>query len=128
MSLVVQFAFAQSNSGSVRQNNNLRMQDDKNLSEKSRRSSFVMTDEEIIEYIKEEQKKGTDNNKIVTDLMRRGVTTEQLNNLRNKYIKDSKKLKVQKDDDESLVRLRDKNSMVDDFGYVRDSLDVLLPD
>ena len=128
MSLVVQFAFAQSNSGSVRQNNNLRMQDDKNLSEKSRGTSFVMTDEEIIEYIKEEQKKGTDNNKIVTDLMRRGVTTEQLNNLRNKYINDSKKLKVQKDDDESIVRLRDKNSMVDDFGYVRDSLDVLLPD
>lgn len=60
--------------------------------------------------------------------MRRGVTTEQLNNLRNKYINDSKKLKVQKDDDESIVRLRDKNSMVDDFGYVRDSLDVLLPD
>ena len=128
MSLVVQFAFAQSNSGSVRQNNNLRMNDDKNLSEKSRGISFVMTDEEIIEYIKEEQKKGTDNNKIVTDLMRRGVTTEQLNNLRNKYIKDSKKLKTQKEDDESVVRLRDKNSMVDDMGFVRDSLDVLLPD
>lgn len=128
MSLVVQFAFAQSNSGSVRQNNNLRMQDDKNLSEKSRGTSFVMTDEEIIEYIKEEQKRGTDNNKIITNLMRRGVTTEQLNNLRNKYIKDSKKQRVQKTDDESVVRLRDKNSMVDDMGFLRDSLDVLLPD
>ena len=128
MSLVVQFAFAQSNSGSVRQNNNLRMQDDKNLSEKSRGTSFVMTDEEIIEYIKEEQKRGTDNNKIITNLMRRGVTTEQLNNLRNKYIKDSKKQRVQKTDDESVVRLRDKNSMIDDMGYERDSLDVLLPD
>ncbi|MBQ5664101.1 MAG: SLBB domain-containing protein [Bacteroidaceae bacterium] len=91
-------------------------------------SSFVMTDEEIIEYIKEEQKKGTDNKVIVTNLMRRGVTTEQLNNIRKNYIKDSKKRLITKDENDEFVRIREKNTVTGDLGIVRDSLDVLLPD
>lgn len=129
MTFIVQLAFAQNNSGDVR-NNNTRMQGSYNAASgnSKKSSSLVMTDKEVVEYIKEEQKKGTDNKTIVTDLMRRGVTTEQLNNIRNNYIKNRKKGVVVQDDDDFLVRTREKNSMTDDMGFVRDSLDVLLPD
>ncbi len=127
MSLLVQFMYAQNNSGNVR--SNARIQDNFNVeSDKSKiSSSLVMTDKEIAQYIKEEQKRGTDNKTIVTKLLRRGVTIEQLNKIRNNYIKNNKKNAFAQDDEYS-VRTREKNNMTDDMGFQRDSLDVLLPD
>lgn len=124
LSLLGQFAFAQTNS---KLSNNEKIQDDYNaVSRKSVTSSFVMTDSEIVEYINNEQKKGTDNKSIVTNLMRRGVTIEQLNRIRRNYLKNNKNNKVEKDDD--FIRERENSSMTYDMGIVHDSLDVVLPD
>ena len=124
LSLLGQFAFAQTNS---KLSNNEKIQDDYNaVSRKSVTSSFVMTDSEIVEYINNEQKKRTDNKSIVTNLMRRGVTVEQLNRIRRNYLKNNKNNRVAKDDD--FIRERENSSMTYDMGIVYDSLDVVLPD
>ncbi len=124
LSLLGQIAFAQTNS---KLSNNEKIQDDYNaVSRKSVTSSFVMTDSEIIEYINNEQKKGTENKSIVTNLMRRGVTIEQLNRIRRNYLKNNKNNQVEKDDD--FIRERENSSMTYDMGIVHDSLDVVLPD
>ena len=101
MSFVVQFAFAQSG---------------------------VMSDKEIVDYINNEQKKGVNNKVIVTNLLQRGVTTEQLNNIRNKYIKNNSNTETNTAAGGSVERSRDKNSMADDMGIAGNSLDEVLPD
>lgn len=45
----------------------------------------TMTDEQIMEYVLEQQDKGTSQSQIVTQLMQRGVTVDQIRRLRNKY-------------------------------------------
>ena len=44
-----------------------------------------MTDEQVIRYVQQEQEKGTTQQKIVTQLMQRGVTPDQLRRIRKKY-------------------------------------------
>ena len=44
-----------------------------------------MSDNQVIEYVKKEQEKGTSQQQIVTNLMKRGVTTDQLRRIRRKY-------------------------------------------
>ncbi len=44
-----------------------------------------MSDNQVIEYMKKEQEKGTSQQQIVTSLMKRGVTTDQLRRIRKKY-------------------------------------------
>ncbi|MDO4993542.1 MAG: SLBB domain-containing protein [Bacteroidales bacterium] len=44
-----------------------------------------MSDDQVIKFIKTEQAKGTNQQTIVTQLMRRGVTTQQLQRVRRKY-------------------------------------------
>lgn len=44
-----------------------------------------MSDDQVIKFIKTEQAKGTNQQTIVTKLMRRGVTTQQLQRVRKKY-------------------------------------------
>ena len=44
-----------------------------------------MSDNQVIEYVKKEQEKGTSQQQIVTSLMKRGVTTDQLRRIRRKY-------------------------------------------
>lgn len=128
--LAVNFAFAQnSNRSKIRQDNNGRIQKDYVLNKNDNVGSKVMTDKEILQFVKDEQDKGTANNQIVMELLKRGVTKEQLNNIRNKYIKESrKKNKITKSEDADFVRVREKNNLTDELGYFKDSLDVILPD
>lgn len=47
--------------------------------------SQSMTDEQVIRYVQQEQEKGSTQQQIVTKLLQRGVTTEQLRRIRKKY-------------------------------------------
>ena len=47
----------------------------------------TMTDEQIIEYVQSESQKGTSQTEIVTGLMKKGVSIEQIQRLKNKYSK-----------------------------------------
>lgn len=92
----------------------------------------VMSDSEILEYIKNEQAKGTDNKQIVLNLLKRGVTEAQLNRLRKNYLDNknrrSKKDKTASNEFESDNRKREQQPIVQDFGFFTDSLDVVIPD
>ncbi|MBQ0022949.1 MAG: SLBB domain-containing protein [Prevotellaceae bacterium] len=44
-----------------------------------------MTDEQVIQYIQQQQEKGSDQKTIVTQLLRKGVTAEQMRRVRRKY-------------------------------------------
>lgn len=45
----------------------------------------VMTDQQIIQFAKDEAKAGTSQSQIVTKLMQRGVKIDQIRRLRNQY-------------------------------------------
>ena len=47
--------------------------------------SQSMTDEQVITYVQQEQEKGSTQQQIVTKLLQKGVTTEQLRRIRKKY-------------------------------------------
>ncbi len=49
-----------------------------------------MSDEDIVEFVMEEQEKGTSQSQIVTKLMQRGVSVDQLKRLKSKYERQSK--------------------------------------
>lgn len=51
----------------------------------ARAQQSSMTDKQVMEYIIKENSKGTPRNEIVTKLMERGVTIEQIQRIRNKY-------------------------------------------
>ena len=44
-----------------------------------------MSDEQVIDFVKQEQSKGSNQQQIVTKLLQKGVTTEQLRRIRKKY-------------------------------------------
>ena len=44
-----------------------------------------MTDEQVIQYVQQQQEKGVNQQQIVTRMLQRGVTTEQLRRIRRKY-------------------------------------------
>ncbi|MBQ5461663.1 MAG: capsule biosynthesis protein, partial [Bacteroidaceae bacterium] len=44
-----------------------------------------MTDEQVVRFVKEQQEKGIAQEQIVTRLLQRGVTPQQLRNIRKKY-------------------------------------------
>ena len=48
-------------------------------------SAQKMTDSQIIDFVKQEQAKGTNQQTIVTKLLQKGVTTDQLRRIRRKY-------------------------------------------
>lgn len=48
-------------------------------------SAQRMSDSQVIDFVKQEQAKGTNQQGIVTKLLRKGVTTEQLRRIRRKY-------------------------------------------
>lgn len=48
-------------------------------------SAQTMSDNQVIEYVKREQERGATQQQIVTNLMKRGVTTDQLRRIRKKY-------------------------------------------
>lgn len=47
--------------------------------------SQTMTDEQVIRYVTEQREKGTDQNTIVSQLLRKGCTVEQIRRIRKKY-------------------------------------------
>ncbi len=95
-------------------------------------SNDVMTDEELIMYIMEEQAKGTDKNKIVLDLVKKGVTEAQLKRVRENYLaskKGSKANSASSFSDMSAVPTRQRTqSQFSGLAYTVDSLDVVIPD
>ena len=48
-------------------------------------SAQSMTDSQVIDFVKKEQAKGTNQQAIVTKLLQKGVTTDQLRRIRRKY-------------------------------------------
>ena len=131
--LASQLAFAQNNNGAASRNtsNKREMQNDYNASRDGikRTDSSVMTDEEIMQFIKEEQSRGTDNKTIVLTLLKKGVTKEHLNRIRQEYVKREKNKKnIRKNDNEDFVRTRENQNLTNEMGYFKDSLDVLIPD
>ena len=46
----------------------------------------VMTDKQVVKFIKEEQKKGTPNSEIIAKLLLKGVTESQLIRIREEYL------------------------------------------
>lgn len=66
-----------------------------------------MTDEQVIEYILQEQQKGTSQTEIIKALVRRGVTMEQVNRLKAKYQKQGQGV-IGNTDTYKKVRTRNK--------------------
>lgn len=48
-------------------------------------SAQSMTDDQVIQYVQQQQERGRDQKQIVTDLLKKGVTAEQLRRIRKKY-------------------------------------------
>lgn len=67
----------------------------------------TMSDEQVIEYILQEQQKGTSQTNIIKALMQRGVTMEQVNRLKAKYNKQDQGI-VGNTDAYKKVRTRNK--------------------
>lgn len=131
--LASQLAFAQNNSGAASRNSSSRreMQNDYNASRdgNKRTDTSVMTDEEIMQFIKDEQSRGVDSKTIVLTLLKKGVSKEHLNRIRQEYVKREKNKKnVKKNDNEDFVRTRENQNLTNEMGYFKDSLDVLIPD
>lgn len=131
--LVFQMTFAQTNS---RKQNSLN-KENKTVQMTGGFEDGVMTDEQILEYIKAEQAKGINSKQIVVNLLKKGVTEAQLNRLRKTYIEEKEKLEKQGkrtkkavgDDELSfLENRRERQAATDDLGFFSDSLDVLIPD
>lgn len=74
-----------------------------------------MSDNQVVEYVKKEAEKGTPQQQIVTNLMKRGVTTEQLRRVRKKYQAEQGTLGASdltgKDAGKSSTRLRQEQQM-----------------
>ncbi len=73
-----------------------------------------MTDNQVMDYVIEQNAKGTSRQQIVTQLMQRGVTIEQIRRLQKKYQKQMKKEALGADDimagsKETKTRLRENN-------------------
>lgn len=133
----VQISFAQYNQN-VRTANNQNINRTKNnVNTQGVNGGFVsndiMTDEEVVEYIVEEQEKGRSERDIIVSLMKKGVTQQQLMRIRNQYLQKEKGDKTKqknklKEGDEIFERTREKTSVTEDLGFFRDSLDVVIPD
>ena len=52
------------------------------------RAQSSMSDKQVTEFIIKENEKGTDRNEIVTKLIERGVSIEQIRRIRDKYEKE----------------------------------------
>ncbi len=69
-----------------------------------------MSDEQVMDYIIKENEKGTPRDKIVTNLMQRGVTMQQIQRVRNQYTKEQQgSVMGAKDLTGSKSRLRTNN-------------------
>lgn len=124
-----QVIFAQSGNNNANYKNSNHVQKDYGKDKKDVSVDNVMTDEEILDYIKVEQSKGTASRTIVLNLLKKGVTQEQLNRIRKGYVEaENKKKKNLFTDDEYVERKRERQSITNDMGFFKDSLDVVIPD
>ncbi len=78
--------------------------------------SQSMTDEQVVRYVKEQQEKGRDQQYIASQLMRRGVTAEQLNRIKKKYEAEKERPGAKnltgRTDDNSKTRMRSSNEFM----------------
>ena len=89
-----------------------------------------MTDTEVLKFIQKEYSKGTSQTEIVTKLLKKGVTTAQLQRIRKKYNKQQellKKTKTEEDEkDETRLkestRLKDKSKKSKGTGRLEDKI------
>lgn len=83
-----------------------------------------MSDNQVIEYVKKEQEKGTSQQQIVTNLMKRGVTTDQLRRIRKKYMAEQQTLGASdltgKNTGKSESRLRTERQQQGEQSQMRD--------
>lgn len=83
-----------------------------------------MSDNQVIEYVKKEQEKGTSQQQIVTNLMKRGVTTDQLRRIRKKYMAEQQTLGASdltgKNNGKSESRLRTERQQQGEQSQMRD--------
>lgn len=91
----------------------------------------VMTDKQVVKFIKEEQKKGTPNSEIIAQLLLKGVTEAQLIRVRDEYLSAQGNALLVEEDvkefDGVPTRIRE-NSQFSGLAYTIDSLDVVIPD
>lgn len=94
----------------------------------------VMTDEEIAEYIMTEQQKGRNDKEIIMSLLKKGVSRQQLMQIREQYLHNARSNKAKNiknkfnETENDFTRTRDKLSITEDLGYFQDSLDIVIPD
>lgn len=74
-----------------------------------------MTDAQVIKFVQQEQEKGSNQQQIVTKLLQRGVTTDQLRRIRKKYQAEQENLGASdltgKSTQDSRSRLREQQQM-----------------
>lgn len=82
-----------------------------------------MTDEQVMNYVIQQQEKGVNQQTIVTNLLKRGVTTEQMRRVRKKYEAQSGQLGAKdllgRDKDKSQSRLRQDQQMAGESGQMQ---------
>lgn len=90
----------------------------------------TMSDEQVIEYVLQQQEKGVSQSDIIKNLVRRGVTMEQVNRIRAKYSKQEKGV-VGNTDVYKKVRTRNKPEVETKRDYMlkttKDELSVKKP-
>ncbi|MBP6936726.1 polysaccharide biosynthesis/export family protein, partial [Bacteroides sp.] len=85
-----------------------------------------MSDDQVIQYVKEAQKQGKTEKQITTELMRQGVTKEQVERIKKKH-EDSDATKVKGKDQEAVSRQRG-DKKVDEEKYKLSSSNTLESD
>lgn len=75
-----------------------------------------MTDEEVMQYVVKENQKGTSQTDIVTNLMKQGVSLDQIQRLKNKYSKQTDKSVLGARDLTGTSRLRSNSSTATNKG------------
>ncbi|WP_321330746.1 SLBB domain-containing protein [uncultured Bacteroides sp.] len=70
-----------------------------------------MSDEQVIQYVKEAQSQGKSQQQMTTELMRKGVTTEQVDRIKSKYEENKQNTDS---DSKTEVKSRQRNQLEDD--------------
>lgn len=86
----------------------------------------VMTDQQVLEYVKDGTKQGKDQKHMAGELARRGVTREQAERVKNLYEQNngSSVSSIQQDTDQSETRLREETK--DETSVVANDLPIIL--
>lgn len=78
-------------------------------------SAQMMSDSQLIQYLKKEKEKGTDQETIVKNVMQRGVTPDQLRRVRKKLEAEQKQLgAIETKPEQTNTRVRTRKQQMDD--------------